>query len=394
MARLILFDDSQAQLGPLGDLRASFEQRSGVLTALQRAERVFAQTAELHVAQGDCTLASERTGRAAVDLDDEREAILVNGRLSTGGALQAPPVGSVRTTEDGVLAIACLSGAALRAFLAEGSLTDTSVQADDTLTCFTYPWDLLEDLGARIAADISLESSSASIPADVHQVGSYDCHVASSATLLPGVVLDSSEGPIFVGERATVRANSVLRGPCAIGEGCTITDLSLIKQATSIGPECKVGGEVGSSIFQARSNKSHDGHLGDSLVGEWVNIGAGTNNSNLLNTYGEVRMRLDSDGRVHKTGRMFMGAVIGDHAKLAIGTRIMTGTVIGTGSMVATSIPPACTPRFSWLSSQNVRSYQWPKFLEMMQAVMARRNVAPGSAYLARLEALHGAMSS
>lgn len=395
MARLILFDDSLAQLGPLGDLRASFQQRSGVFTALERAERVFGETAEIHVPDAAAALACESTGRSAVDPADESDAILVNGRLMTGGALEVPPARTVHATSDGTVAIANLGGSSLRAFLTEGATGEASVETTDSLSCFVFPWDLIDELPARVAADIALARGGASIPGDVHQIGSHDCVIASSATLMPGVVLDASEGPIFVGENTCVRTHAVLRGPCAVGEGCTITDHALIKQGTTIGPGCKVGGEVGSTIMQARSNKSHEGHLGDSLVGEWVNIGAGTNNSNLLNTYAEVRMRLVHDGPLLDTGRMFMGCVLGDHAKLAIGTRIMTGTVIGTGSMVAVSMPPAShTSRFSWLAGGGLHVYALEKFLTMLGSVMARRNVAPGSVYLARIAALHAAASA
>ena len=124
-------------------------------------------------------------------------------------------------------------------------------------------------------------------------------------------------------------------------------DNAIIKPNTVIGPQCKVGGEVGATIFQGSANKAHEGHLGDSWVGKWVNLGAATVNSNLLNTYDEVTMRLDADDSRHRTGRQFMGALIGDHVKTAIGTRLMTGTVLGTGAMIATSTPPPEIIRFS-----------------------------------------------
>ena len=109
----------------------------------------------------------------------------------------------------------------------------------------------------------------------------------------------------------------------------------------------------------AAGGGGRSGHLGDSLVGEWVNFGAGSVNSNLLNTYGDVAMRLEPDGSTERTGRQFMGCVVGDHVKFAIGTRIMTGTTIGTGSMIASSTPPpSCTPRFTWLTDAGARTYQ------------------------------------
>jgi hypothetical protein len=143
---------------------------------------------------------------------------------------------------------------------------------------------------------------------------------------------------------------------------------------TSIGPMCKVSGEVGGTIFQGYSNKCHAGHLGDSVIGEWVNFGAGTSNSNLLNTYGNVIVT-DIDGKRHKTDRQYVGCFVGDYVKFAIETRIMTGSIIGTGAMVASSTPvPSPTPRFAWVTDKGTRTYQIEKFLEVARTVMHRRN--------------------
>ena len=121
-----------------------------------------------------------------------------------------------------------------------------------------------------------------------------------------------------------------------------------------------------------------------------MNLGAGTESSNLLNTYGEVAMRMSPDQPLERTGRQFMGCILGDHAKLAIGTRIMTGTTIGTGSMIAASTPPAATtPRFAWVTDAGTRVYGLRKFLEVVRTVLARRALEPGAALLARLEELH-----
>jgi UDP-N-acetylglucosamine diphosphorylase/glucosamine-1-phosphate N-acetyltransferase len=196
---------------------------------------------------------------------------------------------------------------------------------------------------------------------------------------------------VLVGPKVAVRPFATLVGPCCILEGSIVAERAVIKANTSIGPGCRVGGEVGGTIFQAFSNKAHDGHLGDSIVGEWVNLGAGTDNSNLLNTYGEVTVRLEAALPRERTGRMFCGSFLADHAKLAIGTRLMTGTSIGTGAMVAASAAPDTTvDRFAWVTDDGSRRYRLAKFLEVARTVMARRGVTPGPAYLARLAALHG----
>jgi hypothetical protein len=174
--------------------------------------------------------------------------------------------------------------------------------------------------------------------------------------------------------------------------GTRIADHATLKANTILGPGCRVGGEVGGTVFQGFSNKSHDGHLGDSWVGSWVNLGAATVNSNLLNTYGEVVMRLEHDGPRLRSGRQFLGCVLGDHVKTAIGTRIMTGTAIGTGAMIATSTPPPSTvARFAWHTDDGVRRYRLEKFLDTARLVMARRDRSLGPAAEARLRALHAA---
>ena len=197
---------------------------------------------------------------------------------------------------------------------------------------------------------------------------------------------------MIVGAHVTVRPFAVLIGPCAILEGSTVSERALMKASTVIGPHCRVGGEIGGTIFQSFSNKSHDGHLGDSFVGEWVNIGAGSDNSNLLNTYSEVIVRLDVSSGLTRTGTQFWGSIIGDHAKLAIGTRLMTGTTIGTGAMIAQSRPPASlVTRFAWLvdGAEGAKFFRFDKFMDTARAMMLRRKQQPSAALEAVLRALH-----
>jgi len=221
-------------------------------------------------------------------------------------------------------------------------------------------------------------------------IGPHPVAVHDSATLYPNVVLDAEHGPIAIHERAVVRPGAVICGPSSIGRDSTIIDHALIKPNTVIGPVCKIGGEVGGTIFQGYSNKCHDGHLGDSWVGKWVNFGAGTTNSNLLNTYGEVAMRLDPQGPIHKTGMTFIGTIVGDHVKLSINTRLMTGTLIGTGAMIATTAaPPMVVRRFAWLTDRGEQMFRFQKFLDTARSMMARRDREPSEAYIEAMSDLH-----
>jgi len=208
------------------------------------------------------------------------------------------------------------------------------------------PWDVIRHRDAGLAWDLHhlVHHCGWSPPGGVMRVGSHPVCVAPTVTIFPGVVIDSSAGPVVIDEDATLRSNCAVCGPAYIGKRSTILDGAAIRPNTAIGPVCKVNGEVSGTIFQGHANKAHDGFVGDSWVGEWANLGAGTITSNLLNTYGEIVAQAAPDARRQKTGLTFLGSIIGDHVKTAIGTRLMTGTVIGTGAMIAVSAR-APTPR-------------------------------------------------
>lgn len=205
-----------------------------------------------------------------------------------------------------------------------------------------------------------------------HCVNDKDIRIANEVTLAPGVVLDASAGPILIDVGATIGANSVIEGPCYIGAGSMVRPLSLVRGGMTIGASCKVGGELAESIIQGNSNKVHDGYLGHSFLGEWVNLGAGTTTSNLKNTYGPISLQIGS--REQPTNRMFLGSLIGDYTKAAIGTRLMSGTYLGVSSMVATSAhAPRFLPSFTFLTDTKQERYAFRKAVEVASRVYARR---------------------
>src|SRR5262249_13241808 len=155
------------------------------------------------------------------------------------------------------------------------------------------------------------------------------------AVIKPGAVLDAGAGPICVENEAMISPNAVLQGPCYVGANSLIQPTTIIREATSIGAYCKIGGELEGTIFHGYSNKQHHGVLGHSYVCEWVNLGAGTVNSDLKNTYGNVRVEIGNQSV--DTGQIFVGAFIGDHAKTGINTILPTGCVVGFAASVFTS---------------------------------------------------------
>jgi len=206
-----------------------------------------------------------------------------------------------------------------------------------------------------------------------HLVHEENVLLGEYAQLGPGCVLDASHGPVAVGRSAVIGANAVLTGPCHVGEGAQVMPQTLIRSGTSIGAMSKVGGEIGNSIMMPYSNKAHYGYMGDSLIGEWVNIGAGTTTSNLKNTYGPVRMRIGN--RQIQTERNFVGSFIGDHTKTAIGTRLMTGTYIGYCCSISRSAPPPnFVGSFTFLTDKGAERYQVDKAQQVMTNMFARRS--------------------
>jgi UDP-N-acetylglucosamine diphosphorylase/glucosamine-1-phosphate N-acetyltransferase len=399
MTRMIIFDDGKGSFGPMTDLRAAFEVRTGMLTTAGRIAAWRPRTlAGYWVPEALRAAVAERADAPVNILPDEEQLLCLNGRWALPERDFNLGVGEALVEEGtGETIAAHLRRADAERFLESGALPERVRQRTAAAgALYRFPWDVLNRLPQVLVHDITSTRilDAKVLGTDVAVMGYEPVEVHASAMLGPNVVFDGTRGPIIVHERAVIRPGAVLCGPCSIGRESVVVDHAIIKPNTAIGPVCKVGGEVGATIFQGYSNKAHEGHLGDSWVGKWVNLGAGTTNSNLLNTYGEVTMRLDAKGSRMRTGRQFMGAIIGDHVKTAIGTRLMTGTVLGTGAMIASSTPPPdLVEPFTWLTDAGMGRYRLNKFIEVMKAVMARREKVAGEGYLKRIEVLHSKAS-
>lgn len=206
-----------------------------------------------------------------------------------------------------------------------------------------------------------------------HAVNWERIRIGESVNIAPGVVLDASAGPIIIDRGATIGANSVIEGPCYIGPLSNIRPLTQLRGGCTIGPSCKIGGEVAASVIQGCSNKVHEGYLGHSYLGEWVNLGASTVVSDIKTTYGPASLKLGP--RDVPVGSMFMGSLIGDHTKTAIGTRLMSGSYLGISSMVACSRHcPRFVPSFTFLTDTKQEPYEFRKAVEVATRVSARRD--------------------
>jgi UDP-N-acetylglucosamine diphosphorylase/glucosamine-1-phosphate N-acetyltransferase len=235
-------------------------------------------------------------------------------------------------------------------------------------------WDYVQHLVPMLEADIPVigEGMSSALPHDAIRVGRHAIFVEDGAVVEPSVCFDASAGPILLRATSHVQAFTRLVGPLYVGAHSTITTDRIA--ASSIGDTCKVHGEVSNTIFIGHSNKGHDGFVGHSMLGRWVNLGAGTITSNLKNTYGSVQ--LWTPAGVRDTGMQFLGTLFGDHAKTGIGLRLTTGSVLGAGSNVfGSAMPPKAVAPFSWGEAGAFTPYRVEKFLEVAERMMARRHV-------------------
>jgi len=215
-------------------------------------------------------------------------------------------------------------------------------------------------------------------------IGDPEDIVVLGGSVEPGVVFDLRQGPVVVEQHAYVMSGSRLEGPLYVGPGSTV--LGGVIRASVVGPRCRVRGEIAEAVFLGYANKQHEGFLGHSVIGRWVNLGAGTTTSDLKNTYGPVRVELPS-GMV-ETGLQFLGALVADHAKTAIGTQFNTGTLVGVGANVFGALrPPKLVPPFAWGDSGERMARD--AFVKIVERVMPRRDVKVTDEVRRMLEAVY-----
>ena len=187
-------------------------------------------------------------------------------------------------------------------------------------------------------------------------------------------ILNAEDGPIYLGKNSQVHEGAILKGPLALCEGSHINAGAKMRGDNTVGPFSKVGGEVGNSIVLGYSNKGHDGYLGNSVIGEWCNLGADTNTSNLKNNYAAVKIWSHAASRFVDTGQTFCGLMMGDHSKCGINTMFNTGTVVGVGANIfGAGFPRTFIPSFSWGGAAGFETFNLPKANEVAERVMARR---------------------
>ena len=375
MANIILFDsEERAHLLPLTYTRPVCELRVGILTIKEKWERALS---------GKISYITQDYLSEKYPLDYGQENYVINGSV-----LPTPQL--LRLIEqmndnEAFLLNEELIAAKLDERQFERLIHDKDIPNlkgidlhDTEILKINHLWDIFQINDQAIKADFNLITKGRK-SAPIHEsntiIGEGDIFIEKGAQV-HGAFLNSSNGPIYIGKDAVVMEGAMLRGSLAILENAVIKMGAKIYGATTIGKYGKAGGEIKNSIIGDYSNKGHDGYLGDSVLGEWCNIGADSNNSNLKNNYAEVKMWDYPTEKFIKTGTQFCGLILGDHSKCAINTVFNTGTVIGVAcNIVGEGFPRNFIPSFTWRTHNGFQTHQTDKAFETMTLVMARRGI-------------------
>lgn len=374
MRNIILFDDeARERMLPLSYTRPVAELRNGIFTIRERWEKLLKGSASYITSEYLCN-------KYPMKLADDN--IVINGAVLPNDRLvrlieQLEPNEALMEGED--LIAARLNKVQFEHLFENESIDEISgIDLQDTpFIHLSYPWDLFLSLRATIDYDFHLITrgrTSQPIPS-LNQVIAPDNIFLEEGARVMGAILNAQSGPIYIGKNAQVMEGSILRGPVAIGDGSIIKMGARIYGPTSIGPECKVGGEVKESVILGHSNKAHDGFLGNSILGEWCNIGAGTSVSNLKNNYSNVRMWDYSTQTMRDSGLQYLGLVMGDHSKAGINSMFNTGTIVGVASNIfGAGYPPKYVPSFSWGGAEGFVTHRLEDALQTARKVVARRD--------------------
>ncbi len=382
----IFEDDAYQNFLPLTYNRPVYELRSGIYSFLERIVLQYPDSEiNLFCREYLKNLLAESFPHSVNEIKSDNDGCLfINGRL-----LMSTPIAVSGKEEVGI----CNNTIVYARLLKKNSLTVTPENFLDKdfinelkekfkikivdANLMHYPWDLIHTNKEQITSDFM--SYIKDIPEQesrykgVHFILPTQIFTGKNSIIKPGCVLDAEKGPIYIGNNVTISANSVIEGPVFIDDNVEIRSLSRIHAGSNIGKVCKVGGEISNTIVQDYTNKQHDGFIGDSYIGSWVNLGAGTVNSNLTNVYGTVKVQMFD--KIIDTGQTFLGMIMGDHTKTAINTKFTTGSIIGFAcNILLTNTPPKFIPSFSWYSDNITRAYDIRRELQVAKRMMARRN--------------------
>lgn len=255
--------------------------------------------------------------------------------------------------------------------LEEFNLKIRKLKNNDSISNINYIWDSIYLFSSIIKKDfLKVKNTDLSHIDKVCLINKNFISINNNVNIKPGVIIDATNGPVYINNNVKIDIGALIQGPVFIDKDSYISPGSKIRGGTLIGPNCKVGGEVTNSIFHGFSNKVHDGFIGHSYIGEWVNIGAGTNNSNLKNNYSDVKFNFGDN--IVNSNKTFLGTMIGDFSRISIATSINTGTYIGIGSNIFNhNFNNKFIKSFSWGDDQKV---DFDKFINTCRLMLKRRD--------------------
>lgn len=368
---IILFDSRErAGLLPLTFTRPIADLRIGILTIREKWEMYLdAHSSTLTVDY----LAKKHPAKI------EEDNLLINASVcptqELAEAVKGLQLGQALVNADSVLAVR-LSSDKVAGF--DGSQTEglEMLVFSSELTLVTRPWNIFDKNGVEIQRDFDLITrgrTSAPLSSTNIVIGDGEIFLEEGAKIEASTI-NTSAGPVYIGEDAEVMEGCVIRGPLAMCEHSGLKMGAKIYGPTTVGPYSKVGGEVNNSVITGYSNKGHDGFLGNSVLGEWVNIGADSNNSNLKNNYDEVKLWSYNKEGFERTGLQFCGLIMGDHSKCGINTMFNTGTVVGVSANIfGAGFPRNFIPSFAWGGANGFTEYKIEKAFDTAGRMMERR---------------------
>lgn len=371
----ILFDDANRhQLYPFTLSRPVCEIRAGILTFKQKWEKYLGKKCAYK------TVTYLEGKYPSLSNNHNQEACLyINGAVFPSADLiheiNNLSINTALIKNDKIIAIVC---AAHHPDFDPNNHGFTTSACNTSIQILEKPWEIFAQNGKNIQDDFALlieNRSSAAIDTSNQVINPSNIFIEEGATVLCSI-LNASAGPIYIAKDAEVMEGSMIRGPFALGEHAVLKMGAKIYGPTTIGPESKVGGEVNNSVIFGYSNKAHDGFLGNSVIGEWCNLGADTNNSNLKNNYGQVKIWDMANSDWQATGLQFCGLLMGDHSKAGINTMFNTGTVTGfCANIFDGGFPPKFIPSYSWGGHKNAPQFELEKAVEVATRVFERRGL-------------------
>ncbi len=385
----IFEDDLTVNFAPLSHLRPVYDLRFGIRTLREKIVQTLPEGSSISLLTRDylTDLVQEQNPSLKINQIPDADTLFVNGRVLMTPELAkeiAHKEAALYVSGDSVVAafvpqskLSALKGKE-GMLLSRGDFPDLPEKTIPA-TLFKYNFELILGNAEEITREFNLFGKGGQILGNVYDgailLNKENIFIGEGTFVKPGTVLDGEEGPIYIGKGAKILSNVTIDGPTFIGDKSLVKTGAYLYDGVSVGEVSKMGGEVEASIIHSYSNKQHDGFLGHAYLGQWVNLGSDTNNSDLKNNYGNVKVWVN--GEFVDSGSLFVGLTMGDHSKAGIDTMFNTGTVVGIMSNVfGAGFPSKFIPSFSWGGADGFVVHKLEKALETADKVMKRRSQA------------------